>query len=88
MSRRSKCRNKFGEWLMYAPPFVQKELADMCGTSLAYLRQLGNGHRVNPKVKLAVSISEATAELNKKHGLGYLTHITVKDLAEIKSRED
>lgn len=81
---RASNRNKLGEWMRYAPIFAQEEVAEKCNSSLGYLRMLGYGHRVNPKVKLALAIVDATTFVREKYGLKYLPEITIRDLAEMK----
>jgi hypothetical protein len=51
---------KLGEWLKLATKEEKEELARRAGTSVGYLRLLGYGVRENPKVRLALAISQGT----------------------------
>jgi hypothetical protein len=73
---------KLGEWLKLATKEEKEELARRAGTSVGYLRLLGYGVRENPKVRLALAISDATVELWVAAG-GRLPVLKVRDLAAV-----
>lgn len=68
-------------WAAYATPEERGKLAEMSGTSEAYLfGQLANGHRKNPKLRLAMAIVIAAEKLNLRRKVK-LPEITLKGIA-------
>lgn len=82
-----RTRNKFGQWLIQVPDVLLADLAELCDTSVPYLKQLGVGHRINPKLKLAMSIVDGSEYLIKKYGIKHLKPVTLRDLADIQGYE-
>ena len=72
---------KLGTWLQLATKEEREELARRAGTSVGYLRLLGYGVRENPKVRLAIGISDATCDMNRENPR--LPILGVDDLAEV-----
>lgn len=53
-------------WMVKAAPEDRIKLAELVGTSPEYLfGQLGNGHRQNPKLRLALMIVMAAERMHK-----------------------
>lgn len=77
-------------WLQRAKPEQKKELAELCGTSTGYLKLLAQGHRENPKLRLALAIvyfanviSKCSREMGQTPSL---PRITLQDLAATTKR--
>lgn len=78
--------NRLEKWVKEAPSGYVEKLAELADTSPAYVRMLARGHRVNPKLKLALGISKGIASLNdtiaREHNKG-MPCVSVEDLNDI-----
>lgn len=52
--------SKLGEWWKAATKEERAELARRAGISVGYLRLMAYGYRQNPRVRLALAISQGT----------------------------
>ena len=68
-------------WAAHATPGERDRLALLAGTSPAYLfQQLAQGHRENPKLRLALAIIAGAEQINKRRKVK-LPEITLAGLA-------
>lgn len=79
--------SKLGEWWKAATKEERAELARRAGISVGYLRLMAYGYRQNPRVRLALAIHEATADMGQ---WGNLPVVWVRDLAAepVKGEEE
>lgn len=72
-------------WLKAASPQQQQELCDRTGTSLQYLRMIGNAYRENPKIRLVLSLVKEANRISAAHNRGKslvkMPYITILGLA-------
>lgn len=68
-------------WAAHATPSERARLALLAGTSPAYLfKQLAQGHRENPKLRLALAIVAGAEQINKRRKVK-LPEITIAGVA-------